>query len=308
MNIIDNKFNELYDFLSNLSEEELFNHILKQYKYLPTKMQMIHKNYFDRFQFWGRIDLDNQNYEYFELKAKDISNNLDSILWLYNRLNDYSSKRLLLAILDNWVNYNVDLLSSTIDKQNKHYFDLDLIPNCQNEVIVDLGAYVGDTVLDYISTYGVDSYKKIYCYEITSNIYQKLIANTIPFKNIDCRLKAVKDKECCISVNTNTSDLSSNRTTSGSDIKCVTLDKDIVEPITMIKMDIEGDEPYAIMGASNHIKNDSPKLMISLYHNNRHLWELPKMVDELNPSYNFYMRNYCGSLYPTEIVLIAVPK
>ena len=34
----------------------------------------------------------------------------------------------------------------------------------ENEIIVDLGAYTGDTIIDYLNTY--TDYKKIYCYEI----------------------------------------------------------------------------------------------------------------------------------------------
>ena len=311
MNSIDVKFNNIMQFLRTKNENQLFEHILNNYKWLPVEMQRIYQNYFVKFNYWGTIDLENNNYEYFELKAKDIINNLQDIEWLYNKLQDYSSKRLLVAILDNWINYNVDLLKSTIDVANKHYFDLDLIPNCENEVFVDLGAYTGDTLLDFIDTYGKDCYKKIYCYEITPNIFNYLTYNTKQYDNIDCRLKAVKDKKGKITIETNKNDISSNRTkdcTSNDNfVECVSIDDDIKEPITMIKMDIEGDEPYAIKGAKKHIKNDSPKLLISVYHNNNHLWQLPKLIDSINSNYHFYLRNYCGKVYPTEIVLIAVP-
>ena len=308
MNSVDVRFKKLCDFIDSKNEKELFDHILMQYKFLPKQLQDIHKNYFDKFRFWGQIDLDNNNFEYFTLKAKDIKNGIEDIKWLYDKLEDYSSKRLFVAILDNYINYNVELLASTVDKQNKHYFDLDLIEDCQNEVFVDLGAYVGDTVLDFIQTYGLDCYKKIICYEITSSIYQKLINNTMPYKNIDCRLKAVKDKVGHIAIEQNENDISSNKTKVGQDIECVTLDQDVLEPITMLKMDIEGDEPYALKGCREHITNDCPKLMISVYHNNRHLWELPKLINSYNKNYKFYLRNYCGTLYPTEIVLFGIPK
>ena len=311
MNSIDVKFNNLMSFLKSKDENQLFEHILNNYKWLPVEMQRIYKNYFDKFNYWGTIDLENRNYEYFELKAKDIINNLEQIEWLYEKLQDYSSKRLLVAILDNWINYNVDLLKTTIDIENKHYFDLNLIPNCENEVLVDLGAYTGDTVLDFIDTYGKDCYKKIYCYEITSSIFSKLLANTKQYENIVCNLKAVKDKKCKILVDANQNDISSNRTKNcineDNYIECVCIDDDIKELITMIKMDIEGDEPFAIEGAKEHIKKDCPKLLISVYHNNNHLWQLAKQIDSINNKYHFYLRNYCGKVYPTEIVLIAIP-
>lgn len=43
----------------------------------------------------------------------------------------------------------------------------------------------------------------------------------------------------------------------------VSLDEDIKEPITLLKMDIEGSEQKALLGAKEHIINDSHKLLIS---------------------------------------------
>ena len=43
-------------------------------------------------------------------------------------------------------------------------------------------------------------------------------------------------------------------------IQSTTLDEDINEKITMIKMDIEGSEEKAILGARRHITEEHPKL------------------------------------------------
>ena len=48
-------------------------------------------------------------------------------------------------------------------------------------------------------------------------------------------------------------------------VPMVTLDEDIGEAITIIKADIEGFEQAILRGAVNHIKNDHPKLLISVY-------------------------------------------
>lgn len=89
-------------------------------------------------------------------------------------------------------------------------------------------------------------------------------------------------------------------------IKATSLDNDISEQITMIKMDIEGEEINALKGARNHIEIDKPKLMISVYHNYEDLVRIPKLIDELNPNYHFYLRFYGTNIFPTEIVLFAV--
>ena len=108
----------------------------------------------------------------------------------------------------------------------------------------------------------------------------------------------------------NTSSSSANKVNDKGNIKLdvTTLDVDINEEISMIKMDIEGSEEKALLGSINHIKNDYPKLLISVYHDNDHLWKIPKLISEINDSYDFYLRCYGNNIYPTEIVLFAIPK
>lgn len=74
--------------------------------------------------------------------------------------------------------------------------------------------------------------------------------------------------------------------------------------ITFIKMDIEGAEKEALVGAQNIIRNQKPKLAISIYHKKEDIWELPALLLEMNPEYQFYLRHY--SLREAETVLYAV--
>ena len=111
-----------------------------------------------------------------------------------------------------------------------------------------------------------------------------------------------------MSVSNNSLSYSANTLTNDGEknVEVTTLDLDINEPISMIIADIEGFEKKAIEGAKNHIKNDHPKLLISVYHNNEDLWKIPKMIYEINNDYNFYLRYNSSPLYPTEITLIAI--
>ena len=90
------------------------------------------------------------------------------------------------------------------------------------------------------------------------------------------------------------------------EIETVKIDKDIKGPITFIKMDIEGDELKALEGMKNKIRKYKPKLAICVYHNNDHLWKIPKLIYELNPHYKFYLRYYGAPILPTEYVLYAI--
>ena len=72
-------------------------------------------------------------------------------------------------------------------------------------------------------------------------------------------------------------------------------------------MDIEGAEQGALAGCARHIREDRPKLALSVYHNFEDLWKLPRMIEDLVPGYRFYFRYHGGDLWPSEITLLALP-
>lgn len=77
-----------------------------------------------------------------------------------------------------------------------------------------------------------------------------------------------------------------------------------IEP-TFIKMDIEGAELSALMGASATIKRLKPKLTICLYHQVKDMWELPLYIHAIVPEYKFYCRK---NQVRNEFILYATTK
>ena len=55
-------------------------------------------------------------------------------------------------------------------------------------------------------------------------------------------------------------------------------------------MDIEGSEKEAILGAQKTIKKYKPNLAICLYHKPEDLWELPLLINKIEPNYKMYLR------------------
>ena len=70
---------------------------------------------------------------------------------------------------------------------------------------------------------------------------------------------------------------------------------------TFIKMDIEGSEPEAIMGAAELIKRNKPKLAICIYHSDEDMINIIGLVHKLVPDYKMFVRQH--SIYETETVL-----
>jgi FkbM family methyltransferase len=209
---------------------------------------------------------------------------------------------------------------NTYDFSNNHYFDLDLLTCNPDEVLVDIGAFAGDTVIDYINTYTMN-YKKIYCYEIHENTFNHLLNNLKDIPNIEFRRKGAGEKNGIMYLSDNTYDSSHRLLENGkNEVETVTIDDDITEPVTFIKMDIEGGELNALKGCINHIRNHKPKLAISVYHGYDDLWIIPRYIDEICPGYTFNLRYYgyngqfgiCGAdghiFMPVEFALIAVYK
>lgn len=306
MNYVDFNFNWLMDRISKLSQDELFEHMKSKYLQLPIQIKESIGDFLNDFGYWGKLDYVHEEYEEIWNKANTFSKHLEDLKWLYNQLGDYRSKKLLFGILYNWYDYDFTTLKDLMDHTFCHYFDLDLI-QCHEEVFVDLGAYIGDTTLDFIHSYGENSYQKIYCYEMTPSTFQQLEKNLNKYKNIICRCKAVSDKEELLHMCTNSNSSSANSLSNdGLEIEAISLDDDISDIITMIKMDIEGAEAEAIEGAKKHIILDHPKLLISVYHNHEDIWKIPRMIEEICPGYTFYLRFYGSNIFPTEIVLIGI--
>lgn len=308
MNIVDKEFFDLINEIKSLSEKELYYQIRKNFDKVPNEIKKNCMDFFNSFNYWGTLDIDKNIYEEIELKEKTLYNNIDDFVWVYNHLSDYRSKKTLYSILSNWYRYDFINTQKTKEYMYDDYFDLDIVKCNKDEVIVDLGAYIGDTIISYMKNYGTDCYKKIYCYEITESIFETLKNNLKDYDNIEFRLKGISDSKGMLKLVNNDSSLSANTLSDcdNGNVYVTTLDDDITEKITLIKADIEGFEKKALLGAKKHILNDHPKLLISVYHNNEDLWKIPKMIYELNNDYKFYLRYNSSPIYPTEITLIAV--
>jgi FkbM family methyltransferase len=79
----------------------------------------------------------------------------------------------------------------------------------------------------------------------------------------------------------------------GESISVVTLDKELEnEPISFIKMDLEGWEMNALRGAETIIRNNKPKLAIAVYHSAKDFREIPQFLLKINPRYRVFLRHY----------------
>lgn len=306
MNYVDYNFNWLTKELKGKTKEEILEHIKNKYLSLSKQEKKAYESYFQKYPYWGKLSEEKLEFEQLQNKAASLHDHLDDFIALYQKLKDYRSKKLLYGILMNWYDYDFNTLKSLMDPTYCQYFDLDLLA-CNKEVFVDVGAYIGDTTLNFIHSYGENSYEKIYCYEINPKTFEKLKENVKKYPHITCKQKAVAEKNGIAWMKENEIEISATTLSdTGIEIQSVSLDEDIKEKITLLKMDIEGGEEKALIGAKEHIKNDHPNLLISVYHNHEDIWKLFRIIDSYEKNYTYYLRYYGNYFFPTEIVLYGI--
>ena len=73
----------------------------------------------------------------------------------------------------------------------------------------------------------------------------------------------------------------------------------------LIKMDVEGNEINALEGCRKFFENSSPVLRISIYHNNRDLFEVFEKIEELKKGYKFTISQKCAYIPAWDVELVA---
>ena len=181
------------------------------------------------------------------------------------------------------------------------YFN-DVFDIQDDEIFVDCGAYDGKSVVDFIF-YVKGKYKKIYAFEPDIANYTLCYNNLADLRDVFLYNSALSDSEgdyLFDSRGTQSSKIVGNDV-GGNLIKIHTtkLDSLINEPVSFIKMDIEGAEYSAIHGATEIIRKCKPKLAISVYHNDDDLIRIPLLLRELVPEYKFYLRHHTAMYVDT---------
>ncbi len=308
---IDHDFYMLFEKILNISEENLVwvmrENLEKIRQKAPQIFQSVVTNY-NYWNYWGKIDLESGNLELIQNRVKELKEHGRDLIWVYEKLEDFRSKKVLYYLIQNWLTFRPDFLERSREKVYDQYFDMDIILCDKEEVIVDLGAFIGDTYDAYIKTYGEENYERYYCYEISEENLEKLREKFSGKETVILRDKAAAEKSGKSKIVVNNDFPSANfiGEKGEKEIETVSIDEDILEKITLLKMDIEGAEQKAIEGSKRHIKEEKPKLTISIYHKNEDLWKIPKMIYEINPEYKFYLRYSGGNIYPSEYVLLAI--
>ena len=215
-----------------------------------------------------------------------ITENEEKFERAYSLLADEESKRVYKDILNFKVSGKIKYLLSSFCDKSKVYSDI--LNLNENEEIIDLGAYDGDTIREFTAATG-GKYKHITALEPDKKSYKKLLKNTDGMKNISTLNMGVWNKRDTLIFDAEAG-RNSKLSAEGVSVEVTDIDSLNIAP-TFIKMDIEGSEMKALEGAEKTIKKYLPKLYICAYHRNEDLFALPLKIKELSEKYKIYFRH-----------------
>jgi FkbM family methyltransferase len=194
--------------------------------------------------------------------------------------------------------------------QGELYFPSDLVAEIEQEVLVDCGAFDGDSIRSFMRR--GQSFRHLYALEPDAanltGLHESL--RKLPDgvrEKVTVWPYAVGDKDENVSF-VETHDVASKVSSSNDGI---TVESHRLDSLpwqfnpTYIKMDIEGSEPFALAGGAELLKSEMPVLAICLYHRTEHLWQIPNLIHSLAPEYSLYLRRYAEDCW--EQVCYAVP-
>lgn len=311
-NQIDIEFECLMDYIKEKDVFEMTEAVkqnLRHFSATDNRLYTSSINFINLHKLWGTYYPEKGDFELAENRAHALVEHREDFEWLYNILKDYRSKRILVNILCYWLMSDTKRIGQIYEKTFSQYFDLDIVKCDENEVFVDIGAYIGDTVVNYSKVFGKNCYKRMYCYEIVPANIEYIEKNVELFKldDVIIRKKGASNRNGTMYLSSNVLSSISQLSDKGAIAVPITkVDDDIEENVTFIKMDIEGGEEEALLGCLAKIREGHPKFALSIYHNHKDIWKLARIIYDVDPSYNFYIRYYGSTIFPTEYVLYAV--
>ncbi len=175
---------------------------------------------------------------------------------------------------------------------------------------VDCGAFDGDTLRNFINA--DIPLEAVAAFEPDENNFHKLAhfakENQKLLPNTTLWPYGVYSSTTQLKFTTGQGEGSKIISTGGNILQCVSLDDAIPNfAPNLIKMDIEGSEYEALLGAKNLINRYRPGLAIAIYHCPEHLWQIPLLIEQMaNNEYTYYLRAHAFNGF--ELILYAVPK
>ena len=265
--------------------------------------------------------------DFFLSQAEDYSqdclsaNDVDKIAEVQNILSSAESKKIFELIVDAYnCKHCLKKLSEYLKMQNKqihpqlHDQYLDFIDADSIKTVISGGAYDAGTALLFLDRF--KNLEKLYAFEPLYDKFKCEVNDAIVSKSgkVEIVKKGLFDKTgvSCFVENDYASTINNAEIYDLSQsIKTVSIDDFVkennIKKIDFIKMDVEGCEMAALIGAERTIKGHRPQLAICIYHSYQELFTIPLYLKNLLENYKFEVYHYSLSTI-WESVVYAIPN
>jgi FkbM family methyltransferase len=209
----------------------------------------------------------------------------------WHGFDDDASRRSFLSVLLYRLTWDARWLDPIRLPYRDMYFFTDALNIGEDEVLVDGGAFDGDTVAAFVArTQG--THRHIHAFEADP-------ANLGPLRDRIGAIPRVTVHPVGLWSHSDTLRFSGGqgpggRLGEGGDVTVPVqaLDGLDVGPVTLIKLDIEGAEIPALRGAADTIRRHRPRLTVAVYHDVGDFAAIPELIETLRPHSRYRLRHH----------------
>ena len=212
--------------------------------------------------------------------------NIANIEKVYDLLADEQSKKAFVDVINFRLTGDPFLLREC-ETERAEVFE-NIIKLSDTEHYVDLGAYDGDTIKEFLSL--TKGYSSITAFEPDVKNMKKLTKNIGTLDN--CNIYPYASWNCvCEKTFSGKGGRMSCYDNDGFTVHADSVDN-VCSAATYIKMDVEGAEYETLLGCKRIISQYRPKLAVSAYHRTGDIFSLPLLINSLCPTYKIYLRHH----------------
>ena len=230
---------------------------------------------------------------------------------VYNTLDDDRSKEVFATL----VNFKLSGKLEYLERLEELRL-MESVPYETDKIhsFADFGAYTGDTLTEAFDKY--PNLESAVCFEPDAKTFKKLEqAVEVLGRDVLCVNAVAWDEDCELELyeSSGRNTLVKSQAFESSDMqkkktrRVVARRGDSVMDIVpdLIKMDVEGCEKEALNGCLGFFKYFSPVLRISIYHNNRDLFDIFEQIEGIKKGYKFTLSQKCTYIPAWDVELVA---
>lgn len=215
---------------------------------------------------------------------EEYEKNKEHYNWAYSLLSDSFSKTVFSSTLEHRITGRIDPLINVGREEKENWSLLDIK---KNDIFFDGGAYNGDTISLFMKKAG--EWKEIYGIEPSAVSYRRAYEKYGKEEGINLLNIALGKEDGEVGLMEGHG--RGNKVEKGKGTEVRSIDSILHgKRVDIIKLDIEGEEENAIIGAKETIKKYRPRLLVSAYHKKDDYWRLLESIFSIRDDYSVYMR------------------